>query len=359
MEEVILRFPHLAEEIFDSLRISSIIKCKKVNKSWFQFIHNSKFQWIQIINKCLRESNHDYEESSKLLYKGFPKINVDIVRHFALSVQHEHVHKNSYSHFKVWNRLRGGYDYKTKNQGILHYVFCHFENRDNRFELFKNIFLMEKVKNPKNSISETPLHLAAEYGSYRICKLILENVTDPNPINDNGDTPFEVAMKKGHHQIGKFILSFNLENGTPKNEFVYTMLHKAARKGNYDICRLIIRQIKNKNPRDEYGTTPLHEAAQCGHLRIYKLIMNQVKDKNPKCDRIGNTPLHLAAGSGHTKICKLIIENIEDINPKNNEGYTPMDEAFDEREKGPMDLLKRYKAKYAIFKHLNDHQRRY
>ena len=188
MEEVILRFPHLAEEIFDSLNVSSIIKCKNVNRSWFTFIHNRNFQWIQIINNYLKVSNKDYEESSNLLNKAFKRISVDIVRHFALSIQHEHLHKHSFSYWKVWNRFTGN-SYTTKNQSILHYAFCHFENRNNRYELFKNIFLKEKVKNPINSKSETPLHLAAEYGFYRICKLILENVSDPNPRNYVEDNP--------------------------------------------------------------------------------------------------------------------------------------------------------------------------
>ena len=49
MEEVLLRFPYVGEEIFDLLDEKSLEKCKKVCKTWKFFIEdqNRKFTWIQ------------------------------------------------------------------------------------------------------------------------------------------------------------------------------------------------------------------------------------------------------------------------------------------------------------------------
>ena len=51
MEEVFSRFSHLGEEIFDLLDEESIKNCKKVSKTWKNFIEspNQKVKWIQII----------------------------------------------------------------------------------------------------------------------------------------------------------------------------------------------------------------------------------------------------------------------------------------------------------------------
>ena len=53
MEEVLLRFPYIGEEIFDRLDEKSLGLCKKVCKSWKKFIEhpNQKFMWIQIIKR--------------------------------------------------------------------------------------------------------------------------------------------------------------------------------------------------------------------------------------------------------------------------------------------------------------------
>ena len=49
MENVHLRFPHLAKQICQELCNLDLIKCKKLSKSWKKFIEDEKFYWIRII----------------------------------------------------------------------------------------------------------------------------------------------------------------------------------------------------------------------------------------------------------------------------------------------------------------------
>ena len=49
MEEVLLRFEHLGEDIFDSLDNKSLTTCKKVSKMWNNFINDQKYFWIRFI----------------------------------------------------------------------------------------------------------------------------------------------------------------------------------------------------------------------------------------------------------------------------------------------------------------------
>jgi ankyrin repeat protein len=45
-----------------------------------------------------------------------------------------------------------------------------------------------------------------------------------------------------------------------------TPLHIAAKTGDVDTCRLMMKYAKNKNPPKADGVTPLHSAALYGRL---------------------------------------------------------------------------------------------
>ena len=47
MEEVLLRFPHLGEQIFLKLFHKSLVKCTNVSKTWYHFIINAKIYKLQ------------------------------------------------------------------------------------------------------------------------------------------------------------------------------------------------------------------------------------------------------------------------------------------------------------------------
>ena len=51
MEEVLLRFPHIGEKIFESLDEKSIDTFRRLCRTWKNFIEdpNHKLLWIQII----------------------------------------------------------------------------------------------------------------------------------------------------------------------------------------------------------------------------------------------------------------------------------------------------------------------
>ena len=51
MEEVFLRFPHLAENIFEKLGNQDLSKCCEVGESWKTFIDYYNLMWIRIKKK--------------------------------------------------------------------------------------------------------------------------------------------------------------------------------------------------------------------------------------------------------------------------------------------------------------------
>ena len=50
MEDFILRFPHIAEKIFEQLDDKSLTNCREVTKPWQKFIDDLNLTWIRIVN---------------------------------------------------------------------------------------------------------------------------------------------------------------------------------------------------------------------------------------------------------------------------------------------------------------------
>ena len=114
-----------------------------------------------------------------------------------------------------------------------------------------------------------------------------------------------------------------------------TILHCAAEKGHFAICKLIIDRVQINNepaglpsealimnsiqimntlePSDWFGNTPLHKAAMNGHLSVVKLLIDNVQDKNPE-NNYKDTPFLMAARYGHWSVCLYIVEFIRDLN---------------------------------------------
>ena len=65
MENILLRFPHLGQQIYESLKTKQLRKCKRVGRSWKTFINDQKFTWIRIIQKFCKDSGESLEKILK------------------------------------------------------------------------------------------------------------------------------------------------------------------------------------------------------------------------------------------------------------------------------------------------------
>jgi hypothetical protein len=50
MEEIILRFPHLAGEIFQNLNNEGLVKSREGGRLWQKFIDDRNYPWIRMVN---------------------------------------------------------------------------------------------------------------------------------------------------------------------------------------------------------------------------------------------------------------------------------------------------------------------
>ena len=251
MENVLLRFPHLGEAIFQKVDNKSLATCQIVSTSWYRFIQYQKRpKWIRIKRRQVK----NLETLSKQL-NGVPvydgsQINGLFVRMFFSSIRNKCTFPpGGFTLFHL--AALNGY-----------YGTC---------ELI--IEKMHKIedKNPLNEWNDTPLHYAAEYGQLEVCQLIIQNVNEKNPKNCDGFTP----------------------------------LHLAAKNGKVNICELIMKNIVDKNPKALDGSTPLHEAAKKNHLDVSKVLVENGADKN-LTDNKGRTPSAYAQTNQNSPLFKYL-----------------------------------------------------
>ena len=167
MEEVLKRFLHLGDNIFQNLDSKSLIKCKEVKRTWKNFIKVDKcsyFRVIQWYTNCSESLMRKIAEESGGAIIILSIIR-EIYRNFAPGTKQHHKYSQK------WNM--------------------------------------------------TPLHLAAESGQPGAYHLIMENVINKNPLNMLSDemsctyrkgeelhefcvaTPFHLAAQNGNLSVCK------------------------------------------------------------------------------------------------------------------------------------------------------------
>ena len=121
MEEVLLRFHHIGESIFDLIDDKNLIKCKNISKTWRELIPEK--YWIKIIKS-------GGNQSDRWIWKNIPKSMINnhwieffdtynseilcemasTVYHFSLSKSADHLHfiptiEKGKTKSRVYNRL--------------------------------------------------------------------------------------------------------------------------------------------------------------------------------------------------------------------------------------------------------------
>ena len=48
MDDVILRFPHIAKQVFEQMDNKSLANCREVSKTWMNSVDEENFSWTRI-----------------------------------------------------------------------------------------------------------------------------------------------------------------------------------------------------------------------------------------------------------------------------------------------------------------------
>jgi ankyrin repeat protein len=142
MEGLMLRFPHLPDQIFQKLNNESLFKCREVSSSWQNTIDGKNYPWLRIVN--------------------IPTILQN---------------KISYHHLAV---------------------------ETGQIEAFKTAFREEEDKNIKNYHGATSFQLACMNGCFKMVEFLLKNTNlefNVDAKDDLGNTAFVLACYKGHSNV--------------------------------------------------------------------------------------------------------------------------------------------------------------
>ena len=263
MENIITRFQHIAEKIFDQLDNRSLVNCREVTSSWQKFIDCKNLPWIQIVNipKILKKKDTYWHVASKTGQIIILDMIFEIEQNFDINTQDE------------------------QGRTVFH---CACMNGHTKIaqRLIQNSVLVNLDLNLKSWNGWTALHLSCASGQSKIVNILIKNSEQ-----------------------------FNIELNA-KNHYEMTGFHLACDYGHLDIVDLLMKKSTELNielnAKDHCDGTGFHLACGRGWLRIVQKLLEKSEevsiDLNDK-DINGWTGFHMACAGGRVDIVDMIIEN--------------------------------------------------
>ena len=83
MESIFSKIPDLGEKIFKEIDNQSLVKCKEVQRSWYNFIKEEKVLWFRMIQNYLGDQNDFIMAWTEVL----KKVPVVFVMHLAIAMK--------------------------------------------------------------------------------------------------------------------------------------------------------------------------------------------------------------------------------------------------------------------------------
>ena len=317
MEEQFARFPYISEKIFDQLDNPNLVKCRKISKSWCNYLDNQKILHIRIIKQSIKSSDYNKAPAHSANFYADACYNCN-------------------------PRIAG------LRKGL-------FDDLGTISEL-----LFQKIQGPQSDqkASVKPIMEAESKVASRIheMKSLKENQNQRVniwPIVDLNTTPWREFFKRASTEsllyftkVSKKILC-NLSKSELQPFLMCSTCNLALsalyasqsdlekeRKIEFFEAFGICSCKKTMGVHDKYlscnlgcGATPLHLIAISGNLETFKEIHDKAKDKNPNGAENGRTFLHFAIRFCNKEICMFILEKTYNEIRKNVDGLSTLDVA--------------------------------
>lgn len=104
-----------------------------------------------------------------------------------------------------------------------------------------------------------------------------------------------------------------------------TPLHRAASRGNRELCEHLLELRAEPGWKDSHGATPLHLVASKGRSAIADLLLRNNPSGVNSADFSGRTPCHMAVLKGHAQVVRHLVDARANIMAQAINGQTPMD----------------------------------
>lgn len=148
----------------------------------------------------------------------------------------------------------------------------------------------------------------------------------PESCDFDGLSALAVAIKSGRVDLGRRLLELGADPNQTLGKQGDTLLHRAAKTGDYGFTRLLIEHGGNVNACNHKSATPLHFAATQNHAYVATALLNAGATVDSTLHN-GDTPLHIAARNGHTDMIKVLLKGRADPVRTNNARYSAIDVA--------------------------------
>ena len=165
MDEILLRFPHLGQQIFEKLDSNMLARCVEVKRQWKTFLNEEKLPIISTtaLKQVLRK--RDLKKLDREVQVVYDKYG------------------------KMWPGRSYGL-HTAAEYG--HLAICQL--------------IIEKDGSEETALSA--LRFAAKNGYLDVCKLLIESGAEKHPRNNSGETPLEMAMELKYFNVAAFLLQF-------------------------------------------------------------------------------------------------------------------------------------------------------
>lgn len=183
------------------------------------------------------------------------------------------------------------------------------------------------------STGKTALHEAATRGNCAAAKLLLDANADVDARNTMNETPLHLAAEAGREETVSLLLESGASSHCIAGFELSTALHYAADGGHVAVGRLLLESGAEMYIRSSEGRPLLHTAAKPGHMTFVELLLSQKVDVNePDCGSGTALLRAIAAIIDPLEMVKRLLDAGTEVNLPDNSGRTPLHEAVLKRD---------------------------
>ncbi len=187
----------------------------------------------------------------------------------------------------------------------------------------------KKAIDRKDALGAAALSWAAGLGRFEVVEYLVKNGANVNITNKEGKTPLDDALQPLDEQAAEFI------SGIFRVEVDPDVVNKIKPK----IVELLRKNGGKSGSQLKGGD--IWAAARGGDVETLKGHVKAGADIDKK-DQFATTPLHWAVALGKVDAVKYLLSQGADVNLANNEGVTPLDEAYKPWNRLSVDFMRNF-----------------